>query len=48
MRNEHLDPANAAFQTGYESPSQFSREYAHLFGVTPQRDINGLRRSVVT
>ena len=44
MLNEHLDAANAAFQTGYESPSQFSREYARLFGVTPKRDINGLRR----
>jgi AraC-like DNA-binding protein len=47
MLNEHLDAANAAFQTGYESPSQFSREYARLFGVTPKRDINGLRRSAV-
>ncbi len=48
MLNEHLDAANAAFHVGYESPSQFSREYGRLFGVTPKRDINGLRRSVVT
>ena len=48
MLNEHLDAANAAFQVGYESPSQFSREYSRHFGVTPKRDINGLRRSVVT
>lgn len=48
MLNEHLDAANAAFQVGYESPSQFSREYGRLFGVTPKRDINGLRRSAVT
>lgn len=33
---------------GYESSSQFSREYGRLFGVTPKRDINGLRRSAVT
>lgn len=48
MLNEHLDAANAAFHVGYESPSQFSREYGRLFGVTPKRDINGLRRSAVT
>ncbi len=48
MLNEHLDAANAAFRVGYESPSQFSREYGRLFGVTPKRDINGLRRSAVT
>ena len=47
MLNEHLDAANAAFNVGYESPSQFSREYSRLFGVTPKRDINGLRRSAV-
>lgn len=48
MLNEHLDAANAAFHVGYESPSQFSREYSRLFGVTPKRDINGLRRNAVT
>jgi AraC-like DNA-binding protein len=48
MFNEHLDAANAAFRVGYESPSQFSREYGRLFGVTPKRDINGLRRSAGT
>ena len=48
MLNEHLDAANAAFRVGYESPSQFSREYSRLFGVTPKRDINGLRRTAVT
>jgi AraC-like DNA-binding protein len=33
----------AAFQVGYESPSQFSREYARMFGAPPRRDIAGLR-----
>jgi len=28
----------AAFQVGYESPSQFSREYARMFGAPPKRD----------
>ncbi|WP_413739028.1 AraC family transcriptional regulator N-terminal domain-containing protein [Sodalis sp. RH21] len=33
----------AAFQVGYESPSQFSREYARMFGAPPRRDIAALR-----
>jgi AraC-like DNA-binding protein len=44
MLTEHLDATNAAFQVGYESPSQFSREYSRLFGAPPLRDINSLRQ----
>lgn len=44
MLNEALDAAGAAYQVGYESPSQFSREYSRLFGAPPKRDIQGLRR----
>lgn len=43
MLNEHLDAAGAAFNVGYESPSQFSREYSRLFGAPPKRDIEGMR-----
>lgn len=43
MLAEHLDAANAAFKVGYESPSQFSREYSRLFGAPPKRDVAGLR-----
>lgn len=43
MLNEDLDATSAAFHVGYESPSQFSREYSRLFGVSPKRDIVGLR-----
>lgn len=43
MLNERLDAASAAFQVGYESPAQFSREYGRLFGSPPRRDIEGLR-----
>src|SRR5690606_1456515 len=43
MLNEHLDASSAAFQVGYESPSQFSREYSRLFGAPPKRDIEELR-----
>ncbi len=37
------DAASAAFAVGYESPSQFSREYARLFGAPPARDVARLR-----
>jgi len=40
------DEANvetAAFQVGYESPSQFSREYSRMFGMSPRRDVASLR-----
>lgn len=43
MLNEHLDAATAAFRVGYESPSQFSREYSRLFGAPPKRDILAMR-----
>ena len=45
MLNENLDAASAAFHVGYESPSQFSREYSRLFGAPPKRDIEGLRQA---
>jgi len=40
-----LEAATAAFHVGYQSPSQFSREYRRLFGVSPLRDIEHLRRN---
>jgi AraC-like DNA-binding protein len=33
----------AAFAVGYESPSQFSREYSRLFGVPPKRDSRSIK-----
>jgi AraC-like DNA-binding protein len=44
MLAERMDAANAAFQVGYESPSQFSREYNRQFGAPPMRDIENLRQ----
>ena len=44
MLAERMDAANAAFQVGYESPSQFSREYNRMFGAPPLRDISKLRQ----
>ncbi|WP_429513038.1 AraC family transcriptional regulator [Pseudomonas sp. BT76 TE3572] len=43
MLNEHQDVSSAAYKVGYESPSQFSREYSRLYGVPPKRDIAVLR-----
>lgn len=45
MLSERLDAATAAFRVGYESPSQFSREYSRQFGAPPMRDIAGVRAS---
>lgn len=44
MLTERLDAATASFQVGYESPSQFSREYSRLFGAPPLRDIKNLHQ----
>ena len=43
MLNEAADAATAGYQVGYQSASQFSREYARLFGAPPGRDIARLR-----
>ena len=43
MIGEGLDAAEAAFRVGYESPSQFSREYRRMFGTPPRRDVAGLK-----
>ena len=44
MLTENQDASTAAFQVGYESPSQFTREYGRLFGTPPLRDITNLRQ----
>ena len=43
MLTGELDAASAAFEVGYESPSQFNREYRRFFGRPPIRDIKSLR-----
>lgn len=45
MLIERMDAGSAAFEVGYESPSQFSREYARHFGMPPARDIKGLQKA---
>ena len=46
MLAEGLDASAAGYRVGYESPSQFSREYSRLFGAPPLRDLARLRLSV--
>jgi transcriptional regulator GlxA family with amidase domain len=41
------DVAGAGFAVGYDSPSQFSREYRRMFGVPPSRDALALRDAAV-
>lgn len=43
MLAERLDAATAGYRVGYESASQFSREYSRQFGAPPMRDMAGLR-----
>jgi AraC-like DNA-binding protein len=42
MLVDGLDAASAAFEVGYESASQFNREYRRFFGQPPMRDIRTL------
>lgn len=45
MLTDGMDAASAAFEVGYESPSQFSREYSRFFGQPPMRDIKAHQMS---
>jgi AraC-like DNA-binding protein len=44
---EGRDAASAAFEVGYESASQFNREYSRYFGRSPVRDVKALRAPVL-
>jgi AraC-like DNA-binding protein len=43
MLVDGVDAASAAFEVGYESASQFNREYSRFFGQPPMRDVRTLR-----
>lgn len=43
MLGEGIDATEAAFRVGYESPSQFCREYRRMFGAPPRRDVTALK-----
>ena len=42
MLNSGMDASSAAFEVGYESPTQFNREYSRFFGQPPMRDVRAL------
>lgn len=46
MLLNNTDATNTAYIVGYESPSQFNREYARLFGLPPQREIKAFRKLI--
>lgn len=46
MLTETVQASDAAFRVGYESPSQFSREYARMYGRPPMLDVQELRGSI--
>jgi AraC-like DNA-binding protein len=44
---EPADVAGVGFAVGYESPSQFSREYRRMFGLPPSRDALAMREAAL-
>ena len=46
MLNDGLEASVAGYRVGYESPSQFSREYSRLYGAPPLRDMARLRSAL--
>lgn len=47
MLMDGVDATSAAYEVGYESVSQFNREYSRFFGQPPMRDVKALRASTV-
>jgi len=45
MVSHAMNVETAAFQVGYESPSQFSREYSRMFAMSPRRDVVSLKQT---
>lgn len=43
MLLERLDAGTAGHRVGYQSPSQFSREYSRFYGMSPSRDVDASR-----
>jgi len=45
MVSDGMDAASAGYQVGYDSPSQFSRDYLRVFGAAPAKDANRFRQA---
>ncbi len=48
MINQRIDAGRAAHRVGYESATQFNREYSRLFGMPPKRDVKSILSNDVT
>lgn len=46
MLSDHFDVTRAAFAVGYESATQFNREYKRLFGESPRKDVMSLKTAM--
>lgn len=46
MLTEDMSASNAAYAVGYESVSQFTREYSRLFGLPPVRDAKAAKGKI--
>ncbi len=44
MVSENMDITGASFSVGYQSSSQFSREYTSYFGISPSLDIKNIKQ----
>lgn len=47
LLNQNIDASEVAFAVGYESPSQFSREYSRMFGMSPKAHAEYLRTQAI-
>ncbi len=48
MMTKDIDVSSTAYQVGYESSSQFNREYTRMFGNPPRRDISLLKNQITS
>lgn len=47
LLNQNVDASEVAFAVGYESPSQFSREYSRMFGMSPKAHAIHLKENFI-
>lgn len=47
LLNQNIEASEVAFAVGYESPSQFSREYSRMFGMSPKAHADYLKQSAI-
>lgn len=47
LLNQNIEASAVAFAVGYESPSQFSREYSRMFGMSPKAHSEFLKTQTI-